>query len=996
VATLPDLSPPMAPLAPGEAPAPAQPVAMRSISTAPADVLFHFDLLRSLQLHRRLFLSIVGLGVVLAAVCFFISWPAYVAESIVYIQPAPPRLLSNPLAQRWPFDENTYESYIQQQVNNVTRSDVLQTALKKLPEGSWQRPEESAQAAAERLGKAVKVERMGSSYQISITAKASDAAFAALIANTVATSFVDTAKSDLRAGDPERIKLLGEERERIQKALADDRTELEQVNKALGVAAVGAATPDPYETQITAMRADLEKARADHDAAGAKLTAMAATASTSSVALDAEADEIVAADPGLVSMKTWLNQRRAQLISQMANLTPNHPQYKQNADELAKINTSLESMMKDLRAKAAAHIEQRLRNDLERTAQYETRLNASLAQLSGVAGNASSRLQRANDLGLDIQRLQNRFTAVDEEYRNLTLDNKAPGAASITSPALPPLHPSIGRLLRNLVIVLVGALVLAIGAAVGAHNLDPRVYIATDIERVLGFSPMAQLPDFCEVSNGVADEYMLRLAAAIEHAYQQNGLKSCIVTAVAPGAGASTVASRVTTMLDGMGRSTVLVDASGTPPPPPAGEESAEAGAHMVTTRADGHPSVLLQQMAEEMDSDTIVLTDTAPLLASGETEYLARFVDSAIVVIQSGLTTRAQLREVAQTLQRLDVAAVGFVLNRVSIEKANPSFRQSVRAVEQRMAIQNRSHARRAPRNRPSAHQDRAEESPVVTDPEPVDPGETSAATSSSSEWSGPVPRDHSSSNSPDPSSPATTERPHRAASSPARPNEASAPPSRIARGRGEPLRGVPSPAQAAAPSSKPAPAAKPQPPVQPTAAMADATAPPRTAPSAEPLSESPRLPAAGARPAPAPPAPATNQPFPGDLASERDDAGYVAASRLSGLRNLLVRLGRRSLDSGEDAPDNARPDIEPRFERATVRSANPDTQAAEAPEPSTLARLDAQPEILPPKPALDEKEKEAPRPAPTALRRDPDGDDIQTLPSWRGQYRKKRYPPL
>lgn len=178
----------------------------------------------------------------------------------------------------------------------------------------------------------------------------------------------------------------------------------------------------------------------------------------------------------------------------------------------------------------------------------------------------------------------------------------------------------------------------------------------------------------------------------------------------------------------------------------------------------------------------------------------------------------------------------------------------------------------------------------------------------------------------------------------------------------------------------------------------------PPRTAPLAEPLSGSPRLPVARTRPdaAPAaerrtPPPPPSNPPFPGDLASERDDAGYVAASRLSGLRNLLVRLGRRSLDSGEEASDDARPDIEPRFERATVRSANPEMPAADAPETSTLARLDAQPEILPPKPAAEpEKEKEAARPAPAALRRDPDGDDIQTLPSWRGQYRKKRYPPL
>ncbi|MEI4884059.1 hypothetical protein, partial [Klebsiella pneumoniae] len=86
---------------------------------------------------------------------------------------------------------------------------------------------------------------------------------------------------------------------------------------------------------------------------------------------------------------------------------------------------------------------------------------------------------------------------------------------------------------------------------------------------------------------------------------------------------------------------------------------------------------------------------DTAPLLVSGETEYLARFVDSAIVVIESGVTTRSQLRDLARTLQRLEVSAVGFVLNRVSLTKANASLRESVHAVEQHLHAQARSFAR-------------------------------------------------------------------------------------------------------------------------------------------------------------------------------------------------------------------------------------------------------------------------------------------------------------
>ena len=127
-----------------------------------------------------------------------------------------------------------------------------------------------------------------------------------------------------------------------------------------------------------------------------------------------------------------------------------------------------------------------------------------------------------------------------------------------------------------------------------------------------------------------------------------------------------------------------------------------------------------------------------------------------------------------------------------------------------------------------------------------------------------------------------------------------------------------------------------------------------------------------------------------------ERDDAGYTTASRLGGLRNLLVSLGRRNLNDQDDA--GGEPDIEPRFERATIRPAYSDepSPAAEGRNSGAPARLTAQPEFLPPKPMVEvEKEKEALRPTPSR-RENPDPDEVQTLPSWRGQYRKKRYPPL
>ena len=166
----------------------------------------------------------------------------------------------------------------------------------------------------------------------------------------------------------------------------------------------------------------------------------------------------------------------------------------------------------------------------------------------------------------------------------------------------------------------------------------------------------------------------------------------------------TTVVGRMRDLLEAMGRTTVLVDASGAAAAAsrgtavPAAQPENQA---LVASQRGSRSSALLQQMAEETRTrdESLVLTDTAPIAISAETEYLARFVDCAIVVIESGVTTREELRETASTLQRVDVAAVGFVLNRVGLEKADRAFRLFVAAVENHLRAQGGSASRRAAR---------------------------------------------------------------------------------------------------------------------------------------------------------------------------------------------------------------------------------------------------------------------------------------------------------
>ena len=667
-------------------------------------------------------------GLVLAVAYAALTWPSYTAESQIYIQPTSAKIMDpGNNAQRWPYDSNSYDSFIQQQVQLASNPDVLVSAMQKLPAGSWQRAGESEQAAAERLGGVLKVERLGSSYQVAITAQAKSAEMAADIANAVANSIVEKAAHEANAGDTQRLAILQGERDRVQNQLNADLTEQDALNKQLGMAAVGTEAPDLIDNAIGSTREELIKARTDHDEAEARFVSMGAGKGTSSAALDAEADELVASDPGLTSMKTSLNARRATLITQMANLTPNNPEYKLDAEELNKINASLDAMMKDLRAKAAARIQEKLRTDLERTSGVEAQLNGQLRQLAATAASATPKLQRANDLATDIVRLRTRYAAVDEELHDIMLQDSVPGAVHLSVAAVPPLHPSLSGILRKSVPLALGGILLGLLAALLANHLDPRVYIGSDVEHLLGFAPMAALPDFEEVPEAVFEEHILRLATAIEHARKQGSLRTCIFTGTGAGTGVTTVVTRVRDMLASMGRPTVLVNATGTVTRASGGSRAsgqhAQDGAEKpgaLTSERGTRSLALLRRVTEESGTqdESLVLADTAPLLISAETEYLARFVDCAIVVVESGATTRAELRATADALQRLNVSAMGLVLNRVGLAKADAAFRNSVRGVETHLRLQGRANQRPASRPRHFAE----ETAPVPQEmPQPV-----------------------------------------------------------------------------------------------------------------------------------------------------------------------------------------------------------------------------------------------------------------------------------
>jgi hypothetical protein len=200
------------------------------------------DFTRRRRVYGRLALGFALVGLILSALyLYMVSYGSigpvsigtvsigtvsmYTAQSLVYIQPPP----------HWPNNDDSaaYDSYVQQQMLNMTRPDVLAGALKMLAPGVWQQSGESDDSAADRLHRAVEVARVGTGYLVAITAHANHPDTAAALANAVAVSYIEKSGLEQKAVDAVRLTVLKEEQERIGTELDDDRAEQAKLNAQL-------------------------------------------------------------------------------------------------------------------------------------------------------------------------------------------------------------------------------------------------------------------------------------------------------------------------------------------------------------------------------------------------------------------------------------------------------------------------------------------------------------------------------------------------------------------------------------------------------------------------------------------------------------------------------------------------------------------------------------------------------------------------------------------
>jgi uncharacterized protein involved in exopolysaccharide biosynthesis len=635
------------------------------------------DLQRSLRMHRTVAIA-VAIFVFLAIFGFGLSRrPYYQTQALIYVQPMKSKVIMD--TTEGSYDASRYETYLQQQLQTIIRPDILGEALSKPAARAWRFKGESQQAAIARLAASIKVERVEQSYELSIGLSGSDPYAIADLDNAVTNAYIRGERADELAQSDQQLQILQDEQQRVSTDLSNDRREQAGLSVSLGVADTASDTAgNPYDSQLAELRSELGKAVAAHDLAAAEASSL--SGAQANATLRAAADGIAAADPGLAALKQTIGTRRSTLLSQMSGLTPRNPLYQQDQEELNHLDSSLTEMENEVRNKVATQLQQKAELEVRRTGDIQGRLSQQLASNTSIATGATPKLQQAADLAADITRLQARYAEVSNAINSIELEKDTSGLVHILVPASPPSTPktSVKRLILAASIPL--ALICAVLAAIVLSKIDPKIYIAKDIARTLGFYPMATLPSSTEVDKVASDEFILRLLAGIDQIHRTDGAQMFVFTAASP-------VSHVTDLVDSLARKMERLGYRAATAKAAELIEGRELSSSSLNQPVVTHENFVVQKIEEIKKSADFLFIDAFPLLSSSEAEFAARLSDVVVVVAESAETTRLELQNCFSLVKRLRVPGAAVVLTELKVANADQEFITAVDALKLRRA---------------------------------------------------------------------------------------------------------------------------------------------------------------------------------------------------------------------------------------------------------------------------------------------------------------------
>ena len=681
----------------------------------------------SLLNHTRL--AIITFFVVFVAgfpIVFIKGVPKY--QTTATIQVAPRYMKNLKEDQELEFQSNQqYRQYVEQQTKTINRYDIVEAALDNMdkaamemapgkplasdsPSGesaanpdtsnssasdkpikasssAWQLKGETRRRAIERLQGALIIRPVPDTYLVQITLESRKKDGLADIVNAVVGSYLISSKEEQVYGSGERVRQLKLREKEISDLLSALTKQRSDIAQKLGLTAFLEKNGNPFDKLSQKLREEIADARGRRIDAEAKLAAYTKMGETDLVTRSVL--ESVLIDPGLNSLKSTLNKRRADLVTITSGLSHGHPSYLSAQNEIEEIDAEIAASTAKLTNQIRDGLLKRYQTAVEQSKQIESDLIKALESADEESATYAAQFNQATTLTADMEQLRKELESVRERLNFFAIETNSPGLVRPVTYALPPDLPQ-GTSKKTLLIMVFGAaFVLALIMPIVADILDRRVRTFNDAHRGLGFAPMGWLIEQLDAeSMQFAEDQLRRLASALIRDQDKFGTKAITFTAIKPGAGTTKLVQDLSRCMNGMGIKTLSLEANAFKPSFTYG---IGGGLQALLNDPESSPDIQrvnelpslpvgdkitgkqinnidrLQMVIQKLSQDfRFVLIDAPPLLTSSDSELVVRASGAVVVVVEADGLTQGELKRASQLLSKMEPSSVGAVVNRI------------------------------------------------------------------------------------------------------------------------------------------------------------------------------------------------------------------------------------------------------------------------------------------------------------------------------------------
>jgi capsular exopolysaccharide synthesis family protein len=417
--------------------------------------------------------------------------------------------------------------------------------------------------------------------------------------------------------------------------------------------------------------------------------------------------------PQIRILKERLTELRLQLTQATAELTENHPLVQSLKKQIRMAEAELKKEIEVYRSSAPELVA--LERQFVSLEAHLKGVNADIDKYFKALGGLPDKVYKQASLDMEVEVTQQTYSfLLDSMYQIGMAEATTLSEIRVVEPAVRPVSPISPNKVANGVLGVLLGLVFGTGLAFILEYLDDTIRTPEDVKEfeplgLIGTVPGYETGKTPLISVKDPNEPLCESYRKIRNFLTMNKtpMRTLLITSAGPEEGKSTTAVNLGISIAREGRRVAILDMDLRRPslhayfelPNEIGmadllQENTALDKAIQTTHVDGlsiissgppfpDPGGLIESdqmgrlISELKTRFDVVILDSAPVLIKSDALVLAKCVDGSILVLESGRTTRHAVHELIEMLARANIEALGFVLNRFSIEKGKYYYHQ-------------------------------------------------------------------------------------------------------------------------------------------------------------------------------------------------------------------------------------------------------------------------------------------------------------------------------